>query len=191
MRKNDPLRDIFNNFNITNDEYKLLEDKFIKLVQYQSWQLLKKNSRNSHTDDWDDVYQKISFALVKAATYQKRQVYIESCLEVARKYAKDSFLKFVLKELADLWDNRKKHGANRQKFGTFQENLLYNIVYKLVPPHERPDINRPLILNNEFATYCKSVTWNELKSIGRKITREKDIRSGQVSINDFDYLASD
>jgi hypothetical protein len=43
-------------------------------------------------------------------------------------------------------------------------------------------------MDSKFATYCKAITWNAQKSLGKKITREKSIRTGMVSLSEYDYL---
>lgn len=179
-----------NPFEVKPSEYELLDEKFGDLCNFQAWQLLKKNTKNNHTNDFDDVVQELRMHLLIAGSYYKRQVYIERCLEVCDKYAKDRFIRFVLKELKNLWKNRKRHGANRQKFGPFQEKLLDRIIRMVVPPTKRPSKDAPLQIDAKFATYCKAIAWNCQKTIGKKITREKTIRAGQVSLSEFDYLVS-
>jgi hypothetical protein len=66
--------------------------------------------------------------------------------------------------------------------------LLQKIVLEIVPANERPDKNDNLKIDAKFSTYCKAIVWNGQKSMGKKITREKSIRSGQVSLSEFDYL---
>jgi hypothetical protein len=94
----------------------------------------------------------------------------------------------IINELDSLWNNRTRHGANRQKFGAYQEKILDRIVLKIVPKNKRPDRKQNLRIDAKFATYCKAIVWNGQKSMGKKITREKTIRSGQVSLSEFDYL---
>jgi hypothetical protein len=188
---------------ITSDEYTVLEDKFGQLCHYQSWQLLKKNTRNNHTNEEDDIAQEMRLALIRSACYYKRQVYIEKCFGCLGEYyvdpenselktfvstIEDDFTSSVVEELANLWKNRTRHGANRQKFGPHQEEMLFATVKKYVPKAERPDRNEPLVLDSKFNTYCKAITWNAQKSIGKKITREKSWRTGLVSLSEFDYL---
>lgn len=195
---------IISAYPITSDEYSVLEDKFGQLCHYQSWQLLKKNTRNNHTNEEDDIAQEMRLALIRSACYYKRQVYIEKCLKSVGTYTEDantgekifnstidhSFTKMVVEELANLWANRTRHGANRQKFGPHQEAMLFKIVKKYVPKVERPNRTDPLVLDAKFNTYCKAITWNAQKSIGKKITREKSWRTGLVSLSEFDYLGS-
>ena len=178
------------NFSVSEDEWVLLQDKFEALCHFQAWQLLKKNTKNNHTNDFDDVAQELRMHLLIAGSYYKRQVYIERCLETAKKYAEDKFMRFVLNELCELWANRKRHGANRQKFGPFQEKMLDKIVRTVVPRKYRPSKKSPLQIDSKFATYCKAIAWNCQKTLGKKITKEKPIRTGQVSISEFDYLVS-
>jgi len=59
---------------------------------------------------------------------------------------------------------------------------------KLVPDADRPDKCRHLRVDNKFATYCKAIAWNCQKNLGKKITRERHIRSGLVSLSQHDYL---
>ena len=96
-----------------------------------------------------------------------------------------------LLELERLWKDRTKHGAGRQNFGKKEEAALDDWVDKLVPSAIRPNKKAPLQIDRKFITYCKAVIWNKQKSLGKKITREKSIRSGIVSLSEYDYLVSD
>lgn len=182
------MKFIQDSFPVTEEEYALLDGKFGELCEYQAWQLIKKNTRNNHTDSQEDIAQDMRIALLRAASYYKRQCYIESCLELCKKYAKDPVIKSVLKQLANLWKNKTRHGANKQKFGPHQEKMLSKLVKNLVPIKERPDKKAPLKIDTKFNTYCKAITWNAQKSLGKRITREKSIRTGMVSLSEFDYL---
>ena len=176
-------------FPVTEEEYAILDGKFGELCEYQAWQLIKKNTRNNHTDSQEDIAQDMRIALLRAASYYKRQCYIESCLDLCKKYAKDPVLKGVYKRLANLWKNKTRHGANKQKFGPHEEKILEKMVKGIVPVKERPDRKSSLRMDSKFATYCKAITWNAQKSLGKKITREKSIRTGMVSLSEYDYLA--
>ena len=180
---------ICKNWRITDEEYIALDKKFGLLVEYQGWQLYNKNSRNNHTDEQADISQDIRIALMKAGSYYKRQVYIEKCLDLCFKYVHDDFLRQIVRVLNNLWKNKTRHGANKQKFGPYQEKLLSKIVRKSVPLAERPLRNAQLKIDAKFSTYCKSITWNQVKAMGKKITREKSIRSGCVSLSECDFLA--
>lgn len=182
------MKEIVNKFPVTEKEYANLEEKFGELCEYQAWQLLKKNSKNNHTDGQEDIAQDMRIALLRSASYYKRQCYIESCLEVCEEYAKDNFMKSILDQLKDLWINKTRHGANRQKFGEYQENILDKMVKCLVPIKKRPSKKTPLLMDTKFITYCKAITWNAQKALGKKITREKSIRTGMVSLSEYDYL---
>jgi len=183
------MEHVYKRFPVSEDEFQELEDKYGKLTKYQSWQLIRKNDKNNHTEDPEDFFQDLSISLLRAGSYFKRQTYIERCLELCRKHAKDRFLKRLVRELIKLWENKTRHGANRQKFGIYQERLLEKLVRTLVPAHERPSRKAGLILDHpKFKAYCKAITWNEQKAAGKKITREKSLRSGQVSLSEYDYL---
>lgn len=184
------MKGICDSFPISNEEYAALEKTFGQLTKYASWQLLRKNAKNNHTDDFEDINQELIMSLIRAGSYYKRQIYIEQCFTVAKKYVKDVFIFKLLEGLENLWLNRTRHGANRQKYGYYQEELLYRIVKKFVPSSERPKKNAPLEIDSKFSTYCKAIAWNAQKSLGRKITKEKTIRSGIASLSDFDYLGT-
>jgi len=179
---------MFSTFRLSDEEYGKLMVKFHDLCRFQAWQLLRRNQHNNHTDDLEDIEQDLLIAVVKAGVYYKRQMYIEESLKVARRYAKDRFVKNLVNELSTLWKNRTKHGANKQKYGEPQERLLDTIINSIVPRDKRPDPQRPLVIDNKFATYCKQITWNQQKSLGRKITRERSIRTGLVSLSEHDSV---
>lgn len=182
------MKVIQNSFPVTEEEYAVLNSKFGELCEYQAWQLLKKNTKNNHTDSQEDIAQDMRMALLRAASYYKRQCYIENALLLCNKYAEDDFIKSMIQQLINLWKNKTRHGANRQKFGPYQEKMLDKLVRKLVPSNERPNKKMPLLMDNKFITYCKAITWNAQKALGKRITREKSIRTGMVSISEFDYL---
>lgn len=165
-----------------------MDKKWGLLCEYQSWQLYNKNSRGNHTEDQTDISQDIRIALMKAGSYYKRQVYIEKCLELCEEYIEDEFLYELFDSLRTLWENKTRHGANKQKFGPYQEKLLDRLVRKTVPKELRPKKKAELKMDSKFTTYCKSITWNQVKAMGKKITREKAIRVGQCSLSECDYL---
>jgi len=179
---------IFKNFPITQDEYKLLEKKFGQLCYYASWQLTRKNSSNNHQFDIEDFCQELMFSVLRAGSYYKRQVFIDSSLNALTKAKLPEFAKLILNELTDLWANRTRHGANKQKFGDHQEEILKKMCQQYLDQETVPQVDRPLQFETKFATYCKQIIWNAQRNLGKKITREKPLRSGQVSLSDHDYL---
>jgi hypothetical protein len=182
---------IFKSFPLTDPEYQKLEEHFGDLCRFEAWQLRRKNVKNNPGVDVDDFVQELRMSLLSAGSYYKRQKYIEASLKLARKYVVDEFTKNVVEELANLWANRKRHGANRQKYGPHQERLLANIVRRFVPRHMWPKKNKPLEMDKDFTGYCKSITWNKQKALGRKISKERELRSGLVSLSEFDCFAGD
>jgi len=185
------MRDIINNYPIKDEEYAVLEKKFDDLLHYAGWQLLKKNTQNNHTEEEEDIAQELRLSVIRAGSYYKRQVYIESCfLSLKRCPIEDKFSRSVLNDLRELWDNRTRHGAGRSTFHAPQEEMLTKLVKKYVPKAERPSPEAPLKFDSKFSTYCKSIAWNQIKSIGRRITKEKSIRSHSVSISEYSYLGS-
>lgn len=185
------MKEICVNFPITESEFAELDKSFGKLCFYAAHQLQKKNTRNNYTDDFDDINQELQLSIIRAGSYYKRQIYIENCLWAAAEFAKnDKFTMKIVDKLFDLWANRTRHGANRQKFGPYQEALLEKIVKLYVPKDKQPKKDAFLKIDTKFATYCKAIVWNGQKNMGKKITREKSIRTGQVSLSEFDYLGT-
>lgn len=184
------MLEICNNFRINEEEFLELDKKFGKLCWHAAHELKKKNCKNNYTDDPEDIKQELQMSMLRAGSYYKRQIYIEKCLSVIKKYVNDFLILKIIKELESLWKNRTRHGANRQKFGSYQEKILDKIVKKYVPALDRPDKNQNLKIDSKFSTYCKAIVWNGQKSMGKKITREKSVRSGMVSISEYDYLAN-
>lgn len=185
------MQSICKSFPVTESEYQSLEAELGQLCEYQAWQLIRKNSRNNHTDDQQDFAQDMRIALLRASSYYKRQQYVENCLELCEENAKDQFLKQIVGELRQLWKDKTKHGASRQKFGPHQEKMLDKLTVCLVPADQRPNKEAPLVMDSKFMTYAKSITWNALKSLGKKITREKSIRQGMASLSEYDYLGGE
>lgn len=173
---------------VTTEEYELLEKDFGKLIEYQSWDLIKRNTKSNFTDDQTDIAQQLRIAMMKAASYYKRQLYIESCLDLCEKHCKKD--NKTIKLLKSLWDNRTKHGANKQKFGPKEEKILYKLLLNNVPKKEHPNRLNKLKIDAKFSTYCKQITWNEQKTMGKKITREKNIRENSVSLSEYDFMIS-
>lgn len=182
------MLDICTNYQIGDEEYRELESKFGRLTWHAAHELKKKNTRNNYMDDAEDIRQELQMSMLRAGSYYKRQIYIEKSFLAVKKFVKDKFIFLVVSELEKLWNNRTRHGANRQKFGPHQEKLLQNILMKIVPETSRPDIRAPLKIDTKFITYCKAIVWNGQKSMGKKITREKVLRTGLVSLSEFDYL---
>jgi hypothetical protein len=180
---------VFKNFPVNDSEYIKLEKKFGQLAYYASWQLIRKNSCNNHQFELEDVSQELMVAVLRAASYYKRQVFIDSSLTALQQAQMDKTSRLILRELIDLWNNRTRHGASRQKFGDYQEFILDLFLKKFLNEDEIPDKKRELQMETKFLTYCKQILWNASKHLGRKISREKPLRSGQVSLSDHDYLS--
>lgn len=175
-------------FHVTEADWPQLEEQFDQLCEWAAWELYKNNPKTSHTDEQEDMSQEIRMAMLRAGAYYKRQTYIERCFEVADEFIEDEFLGLLLEQLRDLWKNKTRHGASRQKFGPYQEKLLTKIVNKVVPRSKRPNKKAPLIMDSKFIVYCKAIMWNSQKSMGKKITREKAIRKNLVSLSEYEYL---
>jgi hypothetical protein len=184
------MLDICTNYKINESEFAELDHKFGRLIWHAAHELKKKNTRNNFIEDIEDIKQELQMSMLRAGSYYKRQVYIEKCFATIKKHVQNNFLKLVVEQLEDLWFNRTRHGANRQKYGLYQEKILEILIKKIVPKLEMPDKNATLKIDSKFATYCKAIVWNGQKSMGKKITREKSIRTGLVSLSEFDYMGS-
>jgi hypothetical protein len=180
---------IFQMFKINAEEFKELEEKFGQLCLYASWQLISNNSRNNHQLDVEDIKQELLMSVLRAGSYYKRQTYIESSFDILEKHVpQEGIFKKLFDSLKDLWKNKTHHGAYRRKFGEPQEEILEKLVKKFVPLQERPDINLKLIINTKFIIYTKQIIWNAARHVGKKITKEKTIRVGQVSLSEHEHL---
>lgn len=182
------MSSIYKNFPITTEEYKKLEKKFGQLCYYAAWQLTRKNCNNNHQYDLDDFQQELMLAVLRAGSYYKRQLFLDKSFSRLKAKSLDSISSLILDELINLWDNRTRHGANRQKFGDHQENILEILSEKFLAMHERPSKADELQFDTKFFTYCKQIVWNCQRNLGKRITREKPLRGGQVSLSDHDYL---
>ena len=174
-------------FSVANSEALTLEEKFGNLCNYAAWALFKRNTTNNHTEDIEDIIQELKFSLITAGCYYKRQVYIESCLAICKRYLTKKSLKKQVEYLQDLWDNRTKHGAGKQKFVPIEEKKLDQLIEQL-PEELRPSKEAPLKIDALFTTYCKAIIWNRQKTLGKKITKEREIRRGLTSLSEYDYL---
>lgn len=150
------MLEICNNFRINEEEFRELDKKFGKLCWHAAHELKKKNTKNNYTDDPEDIKQELQMSMLRAGSYYKRQLYIEKCLLIIKKYSSDFLILKIVKELENLWKNRTRHGANRQKFGAYQEKVLEKLIKKHVPPTERPNKNQNLKIDSKFSTYCKA-----------------------------------
>jgi hypothetical protein len=182
------MSSIYKNFPITSTEFTKLEKKFGQLCYYAAWQLTRKNCNNNHQYDLDDFQQELMVAVLRAGSYYKRQLFLDSCFKLLIEKDLDKVSQDILQELINLWKNRTRHGANRQKFGDYQEDILENLCKAYLKSKERPDKQEDLRFDTKFFTYCKQIVWNAQRNLGKKITREKPLRGGQVSLSDHDYL---
>ena len=183
------MNNISKNFPVTEEEYFKLDAKFGKLCYYASWQLSRRNTNNNHNFEIEDFQQEMMISILRAGSYYKRQCYIEQSFEAVKKSCKLKKYIARLNNLINLWENRTKHGANRQIFGEPEEMILEKLVKLTTPINLRPNKETDLILDGKFFTYAKQILWNCQRSIGKKITKERPIRVGQVSLSDFDYLS--
>lgn len=180
------ITSMFKKFPILDAEYVDVEKQFDKLCCAIAWDLQKKNRNNNCNveTEIEDVIQEIRIAVLEAMCYHKRQIYIDSSFVVALKYCMNADVRTELLNIYDIWQNRKEHGTNRPKFEKQHEDLLEKIVMEYVPDKMLPNKNKPIKIDTEFKNYCKSIAWNRQKSIGRKITKERVIKKGIVSLSE-------
>lgn len=175
---------ILQTYSISDEEYDELLDQFDKLIYFIAWKHIKTNRHNNLTDELEDVIQELRIALVQSAGYYKRQCYILNCFD-ALKTCKEP----IIEELRYKWDNRIKHGARKRLFGQPEEQILNNIINYFLPEGSRPQIEK-IKINTKYKTYCKSILWNAVKALGRKITKEQPIRQGITSLSEFEYIGN-
>ncbi len=178
---------ILHSFPVSESEYMQLDKLFGDLALYASWQLIRKNAKNNHINDVEDIAQELRISFLEAGSYYKRQVYIETCFDVAKTYITHLEVLNDLLNLEKLWIDRTKHGANRQKFGETQERQLDAIMLHL-PENIRPSKKQALRIDPKFVTYCKTIAWNRQKGLGSKISKGKAIYSGMVSLSEHGNL---
>ncbi len=179
----------FKSFSITSHEYELLEDEFSQLCYFVSWQLMQNNSKNNHQHEIEDFKQELLMAVIRAGSYYKRQTWIESVFVKLDQFVpKETIWSEINKSLQYLWSKKTQHGAYKRKFGEEQEDILEMLAGKFVPEIEMPSKNAQIIINNKFKIYAKRIIWNASRFIGKKITKEKTIRVGQVSLSEHDFL---
>lgn len=178
---------ILKTYPVSEEEYLILEKQFGKLVHFVSWSLIKGNSKQNHTHEQEDLSQEFRISMLQASSYYKRQIFIERSLTLLTE-VQDENLKPILNELKDKWEKRKHHGANRQKFGIEQEDVLDDLIFKYIPEDKRPNKAEGLVIDYKFKTYLKSIVWNRQRNLGKKISKESEIRSGMASLSEFDFL---
>ena len=173
---------------ISDEEFQDLEKQFARLSHKQAWTLIKMNYRNNFSDEEEDIVQDMRLGMMKAAAYTKRQRYTVACFEKLREHCHDAKELLLIDEMESIWEERKNPGGGKRKFDKPREKLLEKLVKKYVPEQDRPNRNERLILDARFKTYCKTITWNEIKQKGKRITREKFWRSGIVSLSEHEFL---
>lgn len=177
-------------FSLSNDEWMQLHKQFHKLSCFQARSLVDRNNMGSHTDDYEDIEQEMRQHVVIAAMYHKRQCFIDDSFKVLKGYVKNKKDTREFLQLEMLWVKKRTEDGVKQKFGREQEARLQKMIDELVPEGERPDPSNPLRFTEQFITYCKQITWNRIRTLGRNISKQKPIRSGLVSISSYNYLAS-
>lgn len=183
--------DIVKDFPISDQEYHQLESEFGNLCHFQAWRLIRWNSFSNLADDPDDFIQDLKISMLQAGSYYKRQVFMESCFQALARviYSLDRQAREELLLLRGLWKDRRRHGARKQKFGPQHERSLQDLVDKYLPPEARPRRDKPLVIDKDVRIYIRSCTWNQQRSMGKKIKKESAIRVGQVSLSEFDVVS--
>ena len=182
------LERIVSKFPISDEEYHELHQKFDKLCCFAVWQLKKRNQTYDVLSDVDDDIQELRIALLRAASYYKRQSFIEDCFRALSAARLPGPVREVVDELWGVWESRRLHGSERKKFAAYQEEMLWQAVERHVKSAARPSASRPLRVDRRFHTYCKQIVWNAQKTIGKKLTRDKSRRRGESSLTEHEYL---
>ena len=178
------ISSILVSFPITQKEFDQLEDLFGDLVHHMAWQLKRRNAQNNLTDELEDIEQELRISIMRAASYYKRQVYIHECLRFAQRKVKDPMLRAIVKKLRKCWIGRKR--VRKRRFNDHHEAILEQLIQNFP---NRPSRTAELVVDTKFITYCKSIAWNCLKNMGKKISKERSLRCGLVSLYYNDFLA--
>lgn len=177
---------VLSKFRLSDKEWIDLDKKYGKLCKFQARTLLDKNTTSMHTEDYEDIEQEMRQSMIVAALYAKRHKYIEDCFEIGNKIIKDDKNLFTLNKLESIWRNKAT------RFTRVHDQMLEDLMINCVPENYRPSPNTPLdVDSSKFKAYCKGITWNRCKAMGRKITKERPLRSGIVSLSKFDFSGQD
>lgn len=182
--------EMYKKFKVSDEEYVEMCNKFKKLCYAQAWDVIRRNSSNNHNFDIEDLIQTQLLSALKSTIYLKFYRYTEKCFAVCEKYVSTKKDKKLLDKLLGFWNNRKRHGAHRRTFNSQHEEQLEELVLKLVPEKEIPKPQDPIEMDAAFGVYFKSCTWNSTRSVGKSITKEKNLRVGMCSLSDYDYLGT-
>lgn len=169
------MKNIFDKFHITDEEFIMLDKKYSKLCKWQVWRLVKRFP--SRSVEFEDMEQEIFIALLHAGSHYKRQTYIESCFEVL---SENGFYEDV-RPLEERWK------ADKRRFTHKHERTLEFLVSKL-PEGKKPDKGRRLVIDKVFDIYCRQITFNKKKQLCKKINKDNIIRMNSVSLEDCGYL---
>jgi hypothetical protein len=185
-------------FPITSEEFLRLEKQFDNLLHFASWKLLRGNEGGLHTEQEEDIYQELRIAMLKAASYYKRQTWVEACFKVLQENVLANHgeicgktplirgrFQLEVERLSDRWSGRAHHKRGAS-FGEHEEQELKRLIERMP---ERPDCDTPLVIDAQFRTYAKSIIWNHEKQMGKRIGKEKPLRAGCVSLSENQHLS--
>ncbi len=177
---------------ISNDEYKVLDDKYDKLCWFAANGLARSNKKSE--EDLQDYHSDIQIGMFRAGSYYKRQCFLEATFSYLNncKLFMDSNEIEELTVLKNTWSNHK----TRSSFGKPQENELIVLLNKFEGVAynsdsnkiDIPDINTSLRFDRNFEVYCKAIIWNTKKSLGQQISKENANRNNEISLSEWEFL---
>ena len=179
-------------YSISNDEYKILEEKYDKLCWFAANKLTYSNKKSE--EDLQDYHSDIQIGMFRAGSYYKRQCFLEAVFSYM-KYCKLFMEPKEIEELTALksmWSSHK----TRSSFGITQEDQLIILLKKYEgvasKPNgakiEIPNINTTLKFDRNFEVYCKAIIWNTKKSLGQQISKENADRNNEISLSEWEFL---
>jgi len=140
-------------------------------------------SNKKSYEDLQDYHSEISIGMFRAASYYKRQTFIENVFNFFSNsdiLQNDDLIKF---------NKLKKKWEKKSSFLEPDEDSLIDILekYKNYCPNA-PNYNSPLKFDNKFNIYCKAIIWNTSKSLGQHISKENKHKNREISLDEWKFL---
>lgn len=175
---------IHKEYSIGSEEWELLEKRLGNLCRKITWQLLRQN-HIANSDNFEIWNTEIQMALVRAACYYKRQCYLKKALSALEsiKGRMNEQDRIEAEALLSRWRSRPKNGEPR--FSREHEKRLAKLLAKSAA--ESAPKKESLVFDREFEPYAKRIIWNAQKTLGRKMSKQKQ-EATMLSLDDLAFL---
>lgn len=181
-------------FEITDSEWKNLQNELGKLCYYAAWKVAGSNGVERSNEAVDDLIQNCLEALIRAAMYFKRMAFVDQAIQyIIANIEKVPAVIFPLidYDIVHRWGSRRVLSGNRG-FKTREIELI--LILKLMShddPKNVPDHRAELKITQYFKAYAKTIIWNAAKTDGAQIAEEKKRAANSVSIDACGWFAID